>query len=444
MNVSCRGAGAAVFLLVIGSSGPGSLAGDAWPSFQNGGRLSLDAGSDAVAFELSRDVAWSAELAGYGQSSPVVWNRQVYVTSVTGPNKETYHIAAYGLDDGQRLWEVEIENATPQENSNYVSKAAPTPAADADGLVCFFEGGNLVALSHAGETRWERNLVEDYGSIGARHGLSASVEQDAQSAYLWVERAKDPYVLSVNKQTGETNWKVPGLGATSWASPRLVPVDGGCQLVLSALGSLVSLDPQTGDRLWRLEGINGNSTATPIPLGDGRFLIGATIGRGGDAGDGRAADSNGVVAITGTDGSWQADYVWKARRATSSFGSPIVHGGSAYFVNRTGVLYGLDLETGEEQFAKRISGSTWATPIGIGRRLFVFGKDGVVDIVTGHGAAREVLTWSSLPKDPQQVGTRASEPVSGSTLYAASWCGDIILLREGHRLFAVQAVPEPQ
>ena len=82
----------------------------------------------------------------------------------------------------------------------------------------------MVALTHGGDIRWERNLVEDYGEIEARHGLSASVEQDDEKAYLWVERSEQPYVLAVNKATGDTDWKVEGLGTTSWASPRLVPV----------------------------------------------------------------------------------------------------------------------------------------------------------------------------------------------------------------------------
>lgn len=442
MTVSRIRIGIWAMLLVIQTS---LHAGETWPSFQNGGRVSLDAGSDSVAYALSDELAWTAELTGYGQSSPVVCDRQVYVTSVTGANKETYHVTAYGLDDGARLWESEINNATPQESSNYVSKAAPTPAADEDGLICFFEGGNLVALSHGGETRWERNLVDEYGSVGSRHGLSASVEQDDDSAYIWVERSDDPYVLSVNKQTGETNWKVSGVGATSWATPRLVPVDGGPHLVLSAIGSFVGLNPRTGEQLWRLDGVSGNSTPTPVPLGDGRFLIGATVGRG-ESGGGNAAESNGVVQITkSADGNWAADYAWRAERATSSFGSPVAHDGMAYFINRGGVLYGLDLQTGEERFAERLEGgSAWATPIGIGNRVYVFGKDGRVNVVEGRDADLAMTTWESLPSDPEPAEAGRAGRFSGSVLYAAVWCDGLILMRRGDRLFAVRVVPQEQ
>ena len=430
-------------LFVIPCSTVAVLAGVSWPSFQNGGQVSLDEEAPASNHVLSNDIAWTAELTGYGQSSPVVWEQHVYVTSVSGDNKETYHVTAYELSSGSQLWQVDVTNATPQESSNYVSKAAPTPSADENGLVCFFEGGNLLGLTHEGETRWKRNLVEDYGGVGARHGLSASVEQDDDSAYIWVERSDDPYVLSVNKQTGETNWKTEGLGATSWASPRLVPVGDGHHLVLSAIGSLVGFDPQSGERLWTLDGITGNSTPTPVPLSDGRFLIGATIGRG-ESGGGKAAESNGVVAITNKDGQWQADYLWRAKRATSSFGSPIAHNGMAYFVNKTGVLYGLDLETGEEQFAERTAGSIWATPVGVGDTLYLFGKDGRISVVSGEGDTREVTTWESLPADKPEAEGEASGPFAGSVLYAATWCNDLILLRRGDRLFAVAASLEEE
>lgn len=419
----------------------GGEAGETWPSFQNGGHVSLGDAAAADGSVLREDVAWTASLPGYGQSSPVAWNGQVYVTSVTGENKDTYFVSAFKVGDGAKLWEHSLANATPQESSNYVSKAAPTPAVDDLGVICFFEGGNVVALTHGGDIRWERNLVEDYGAIEARHGLSASVEQDASRAYVWVERSENPYILALDKASGEAVWKSDGPGATSWASPRLVPVEDGQHLVLSAVGSLTGLNPETGEQFWRFEGISGNSTPTPVPLGDGRFLVGATVGRGESTG-GAAAESNGVVAITrSADGPWQAQYVWQAERATSSFGSPIAHLGMAYFVNRTGVLYGLDVATGEERFAERLTGSNWATPIGLGNRVFFFDKDGRISVLSADAVAHDISVWESLPKEAAlesgEAEASADGPPTGSVLYAAAWCNDRLLLRRGDRLYAV-------
>jgi outer membrane protein assembly factor BamB len=419
-------------------------AGESWSSFQNGGRPSRESQGT---FTLS-DINWEAGLQGYGQSSPIVWDNLIYVTTVEGDNKEQYHVTGLRRDNGIQAWQYTVENASPRESSTYVSRAAPTPVADSDGVICFFEGGNVVALTHTGGLRWERNLVEDYGDVEARHGLAASLEQDADSVFVWIERGEDPYIASLNKSSGDTEWKSAGLGTTSWSSPRLIPVDGGQQLVLSASGQLAGLDPSTGKKLWSFDDISGNTTPTPMPLGNGRFLMGASVGRGASAGT-RAPESNGVIQIHKKgDGVWGADYLWRSKRATSSFGSPVADDGMAYFVNRAGVLYGLQADSGEEVFAKRLKGGTWATPIAVGQQVFFFGRDGKINILDQDASNPKLSIWDGLPKPgkpatPQAEAARSGPSgASGPVLYAAVWCENLLMLRRGDRLFAVNVESE--
>jgi outer membrane protein assembly factor BamB len=129
------------------------VGGDSWTSFQNGGELTRTASGLPTEWSLESGIAWRAPIEGTGQSSPVIQDGRVYVTSVSGANKETYHMSAYSLADGSKLWQRDFTNPSPQECSGYVSLAAPTPAADERGVVCFFEGGHLVALTPAGEPR---------------------------------------------------------------------------------------------------------------------------------------------------------------------------------------------------------------------------------------------------------------------------------------------------
>lgn len=420
-------------LLITLCASVSAVADENWASFQNGGRVSFaEAGAPG-----DLQLAWTADVAGYGQSSPVIWEGRVYVTSVSGANKETYHVSAYRLADGEKLWQHDFPNASPRESSNYVSKAAPTPAADENGVVCFFEGGNLLGLSHDGEVRWERNLVSEYGAIDSNHGLAASVEQSDDTVFIWAERKTDPYVLAVEKSSGETRWKAAGLGVTSWASPRLVPVEGGSHLVLSGIGRISGLDPESGKRLWTFEKISGNSTPTPMPLGEGRFLIGATVGRG-EADSGRAAESNGVIAIKKQpDGTWRADFVWKARQATSAFGSPIDHAGHVYFVNRSGVLFCLDVESGEEKYVQRLGNSLWATPVARGDRLYFFGKEGTL-VTASKGPSFRMLAETELLSARQRTGHDDPTSASEATLYGVAVVGNRFLIRFGRTLHCLQ------
>lgn len=303
----------------------------------------------------------------------------------------------------------------------------------------------MLSLTHEGQVRWQRNLVSEFGAIESRHGISASLEHSDDRVFVWVERSKEPYVLAVEKSSGKDLWKSAGLGVTSWASPRLVAVQSGQHLVLSGIGALAGLDPATGKQLWRFEGLKGNSTPTPVPVGNGRFLIGATAGRG-EPDAGKAAESNGLIAIKQIDdGSFTADFVWKAKRATSSFGSPLAHQGHAYFVNATGVLFCLNLETGEEVFSNRIGDSIWATPLPMGDRIGFFGKGGIVSIVSAgpkFESLAENVTWEvTAPTPKPAAGEGAGRSFGGATLYAAVFAKDRLLLRRGDKLYCVVSKP---
>jgi len=422
-------------------AGSAEVFADGWTGFQ--GPVPTDARLDAVPLRWSatEGLAWKAAIPGYGQSSPVTWNGRVYVTSIAGANKETCHVTCFSLDSGETHWTREFPAATQAESSNYISKAAPTPVVDEQGIVCFFEGGNLLALTHAGEVRWQRNLVTDYGPIASRHGLAASLEQLPDRVFVWVERQEEPYVLAIDKATGKEIWKVAGLGVTSWASPRLIPVARGPHLVLSGIGRLAGLDPATGKVLWTFDDIKGNSTPTPVPAGEGRFLIGATVGRG-EADGGKAAESNGLVAIEqGAEGQYQAKFVWKSRRATSSFGSPLAHRGHAYFVNATGVLFCLDLETGEERYSNRLGDSIWATPIGLGERIGFFGKGGVVSLIAAGPEFTKLAENATWEVAVPEAGARPGGGFGGPVLYAAVYVQDRFLLRRGETLYCIASSP---
>ncbi|MEM6472507.1 MAG: PQQ-binding-like beta-propeller repeat protein, partial [Planctomycetota bacterium] len=381
------------------------------------------------------NIAWTADIEGYGQSTPIVAHDQIVVTSTSGDNKDNYHVISFSSADGSKNWQVDVANPTPYKNSPMVSRAAPAAVATEAGFVTFFEGGLLVAVSPTGEKVWERNLVDEFGPIEARHGLAASLESNGESVFVWVERSEDPYVLAIDPATGEQQWKSAGVGSTSWGSPRLIDVEGGQQLVCSAIGKIIGLDPKDGARLWEFEGISSNSSCTPAPAGKGQFLIGASDGRG-ETSPGANAASNGLIEVTKTaDGSWKADYKWQAKKATSSFGSPVVAGNTAAIVNRTGILYRLDLETGEQVSVDRTdAGGIWATPIVTGDLIYLFGYKGTTSVISLKDGKElsENRCW------PEEAGDNNSRGFgSGNVLYAATPLGNQLLIRRGDKLYAI-------
>ena len=408
-----------------------------WPGFQNGGDLSLEADASPWLGELM--TAWTTKIEGHGQASPVVWDGRVYATSTIGENKETFRIVCLDAETGERLWKWDVENPSPKPNNVYTSRAAPTPAADEDGVIVFFEGGILAALTHAGELRWQRNLIEEFGADDTRFGQSGSVEQTEKNGFVWMARQEGDYVLAFDKASGETVWKVDGPGVTSWSSPRLVPTAAGDHLVLSGTGSVVGLDPETGKQLWRADGLSGNTTPTPVPVGEGQFLIGASRGRG-EIPEEDAAASNALFEIKPAGEGFEVSKVWGAERATSSFGTPMAHGGLAWILNGTGVLYGLDAETGEKRVTKRLSSSMWATPVGVGDVVVFPTKDGALDFVSADDSAEIRKSYQVLPEPDapaEEEGGRRRGNFGGPVLYGIAIVGDRMFVRDGDAVYCV-------
>ncbi|MEM7558343.1 MAG: PQQ-binding-like beta-propeller repeat protein [Planctomycetota bacterium] len=158
------------------------FAGD-WTSFRNDGRNVTVARNLPTKWSPSSGIAWQRELPGYGQSSPLLWEDRIYLTAVKGPNKEESLVLAMNAETGELLWETAIETTSQAANYYAKSRAAPTPVVDEGGIYAFFEGGDVVRISHSGERVWHRSLTKEYGEFQNGHGLGSSLpRQRAKSS----------------------------------------------------------------------------------------------------------------------------------------------------------------------------------------------------------------------------------------------------------------------
>jgi outer membrane protein assembly factor BamB len=127
-----------------------------------------------------------------------------------------------------------------------------------------------------------------------------------------------------------------------------------------------------------------------------------------------------------------------------------VYAGHAYWVNRSGVVFCFDAVTGELRYSERLKQSVWATPLGVGDRLYLFGKDGLTTVLRA-GPKFEVLAENALwdpedfKPDPAKAAAeeseerrRAAASFSGPVQYAAAAVGDSLLIRSGDTLYCVR------
>jgi outer membrane protein assembly factor BamB len=224
---------------------------DIWPSSQNGGNTSVDALLLPEHWSPDAGIAWKTELPGYGQCASVVWKDHVYVTAVEGEQKELCFVVAYNSVSRKEVWRQSFDSSVPAKSSGMVSRAAPTPMADASGVFVLFESGSLIALGHDGALRWKIALFDtSKNAFTGNHGYGASPTQTEDTVIVLVDQKGPSYLRSVSKVTGETIWNTERTGRSSWASPQIAKFRDHVQVVVSSGGTVDGYDATTGKQLW--------------------------------------------------------------------------------------------------------------------------------------------------------------------------------------------------
>ncbi len=442
-----------------------------WPGFLGAGHTAIDPDSIPLQWSPEKNLAWQAEIPGHGQSSPAIHGDRVFVTSCEGPNKELLHVLCLRLADGSILWDRELPSTNFEPNSLYISRAAPTPVVDSDRVVAYFESGDVYSLDHDGRLLWHESLTKKFGRPLNRFGLGASPVQHEDRVIILIDDEKPQasggpdakpvpgeahsYILALRKADGKVVWKTDRTNRTSWSSPALISLGERPVVVCSSDGSVDGYDPVTGEQLFRCGNVSGNTACTPQPTGDGGFLVAASPGQG--AGGERATvarQSNGLMQVNWDGTQWSADFVWRNQKATPTFSSPIVHQGHAYWVNRTGAIFCLDADSGELVYTDRLKQTAWATPLGLGDRVYFFGKSGTTTVIAA-GPEFQVLATNDVwdPKNPPpddslqfapaETGERAQAAgrFSGQTQYGVAAVTGSLLIRSGNRLFCIRHQP---
>jgi len=385
--------------------------GPPWPAFRGTGDSRVKAAHLPVTWETRgrRGGSWTVRLPGYGQSSPVVWGNRVFVTAVSGPEKEHLHVLAINLADGQTVWQRDFEGTQRVPDGDTVSRGAPTPCVDAERLYVMFESGDVFALSHAGETLWQRSLVREYGEFKGPHGYGSSPLLADDKLIVQVCHGGPSYVLALDQATGENRWKADHPSQTGWSTPAMFDHDGTRGVIVSTSGSVRAFALEDGHELWRVTGIQGNSTPTPTVVGD-------VVVIGGSSEPTRSAPPEGMttgslaIRLGGQGDVSESHVLWKSPKVSAGYASPLVVDGLGYFVGRVGTLLCVDIQTGEVKWQHRLPGTAWASPVEVAGHLLFFCKEGSV-IALKSGPELQEVGESTISATDVVYGVAAVEGV---------------------------------
>lgn len=363
-----------------------------WPGFRGTGGSGSNARDLPLEWSEESNIAWSFDMAGYGQSSPVVWGDHVFVTSVEGDNKETVRVDCLDLKTGEPKWSKSLEASQKVAKSNYVSQGAPTPVVDGDRVYAFFESGDVVALSHEGEVAWQRSLTKDFGDFGGNHGVGASAVLASSGLILLVDHDGPSYLVCLDLKSGKDVWKVDRERRVSWSSPIVIGSGENEQILISSNGVAESYRTDDGKQNWIFDGIEGNTVASPSAAAD-RVVIGSS-----DRGETLALKADGSGTLD------ESAIAWTAEKSASSFGSPLVHDGLVYFVNRAGVAFCNNLGDGSLNWSLRLPAGCWASPVAAGDRIYFFSTNGTTTVLQANPEKPVQLAVSELPTEDRVYG----------------------------------------
>lgn len=368
------------FLLVLWSIFSAAFAAD-WPAWRGPlGTGMTEEKNLPVKWSATENVKWRIALPEPGNSTPIVWGGQVFLTQAVGDQRM---LMCLSRADGKLLWQkgVTAREKEPTHPTNPYASASPTT--DGERVIASFSSDGLFCYDLAGKELWSRT---DLGQQRHIWGAGTSPVLQGDLCFLNFGPGETTYLLAVDKRTGQTVWKhdedtgygdvqatksdpAKGTYIGSWTTPVVMNVEGALQVLISWPRRLAAYDPATGKELWSCAGLTPLVYTSPI-YGDG--IVVAMSGFGGSAIAVRAGGSGEVTATR---------RVWEQPRSPQRIGSGVVHEGRIYIHNDPGTAMCLDLKTGETLWQERLrgpsaTGQNWSSVMLSGDKCYTLTQGG--------------------------------------------------------------------
>lgn len=412
-----------------------------WPWFRGplGTGTSEEKGLPAT-WDPKTNVAWVAEVPGYGWSSPIVKGDKVFVTSFVPPKGAAitkigfylepgkvpdgecrWVVCCFDRSTGKPLWEKTAHKGTPARPIHPKnSYAAETPSADADRVYVYFGNVGLFCYDHDGKELWSKPVKATKTRSDWGPGASPVLHRDR--VYVVNDNEDDSYLLALDAKTGEEAWRVKRAVKSSWANPFVWENAKRTEIVTSATEGVRSYDLD-GKLLWQLGPMSEICIPTPVAahgllyVSSGyefgnktRPIYAVKPGASGDISTKPKEKGNEFVAWTRpSDGAYTP--------------SPLVYGDYLYVLYSQGFLACFEAKTGKPVYERQRLGGTYsASPWAYDGKVFCLSEDGTTTVVK---AGPE---FEPLGKNKMGEVCLATPALSGRAL----------LLRTQSKLYCVQ------
>ena len=407
---------ALLLVVVFLACSPVTRAAENWPQFRGpDGTGHSDARGLPLKWSESQNVVWKTPIHDRGWSSPVIYGKQIWLTSATKDGRELF-VLCIDRDTGKiiRDWKL-FDVAQPQFAHAFNTHASPTPVIE-DGrvYVTFGAPGTAAIDTKTFRVLWERRDIE----CNHFRGAGSSPIIFGNLLLMHFDGSDRQFVMALDKKTGKTLWETKrsidfqdldkdgkpaaeGDLRKAFSTPHVERINGRWEMISLGAKAAYSYDPMTGKELWRVEERAQHSASTRPVIGHGMIYFPT----GFSAGQLLAVRTGGEGLITDTH------VAWRVKRGISNKPSILLVDDLIYVIGDTGIASCIDAKTGEQVWQQRIGGEYSASPVHADGKLWFFSEDGKTTVL------KPGRVFEQLAENRLDDGFLASPAIAGKAFY---------------------------
>ncbi len=332
----------------------------------------------------TENVVWKVPVKGIGWSSPVVYGKQVWLTSAEEDGTKFYTLC-FDLESGKLLDEKTIFTSDePQHIHSTNSYATPTPCIE-KGRVYVHYGtfGTACINTDNFEVVWKRDDMP----CDHMQGPASSPILYKNMLIVHLEGIADPYVVALDKNTGETIWKsvrpadiydpLEPVYRKSYQTPVVVHVGGKDLLISNSSYMCFAHDVNTGEVVWTFT--YGFDSTVSQPL----FWNGLVFVNSGWIFEENKPYFTRQFAIdpTGTGDVTETHLKWMYEDEVPQIPTPVIVDGKMYMVHDRGMITCLDAMSGNPVWKEKLKGNFNASPIYAAGNIYFINVKGDCTII---------------------------------------------------------------
>lgn len=339
-----------------------------WPRFRGPGGLGIAPEQDLPDTwdaASGEGIVWKSPVPLPGNSSPVIWGDYVFLTGADETAREVY---CFRFDDGQLLWKQTAPStpqsaAPPPEVMDDTGFAPCTAASDGRRVYAMFANGDVVACDFTGAVVWSRSFGIPKNTYG--HAASLLVYRNLLVVLFDQGSKKDSLskIYALDSATGKTAWEQAREVPNSWTTPIVANVAGKPQLITAAEPWVIAYDPDSGEEIWRGEFLEGGE------IGPSPTVAGGLVYVANDFPCLSAIRADGAGDVTDTH------LAWEGEDGLPNTCSPLATEEQLYLLS-DGLLTCYDAKEGNVLWELELDDSFYSSPTLVGKRLYIFGREG--------------------------------------------------------------------